>query len=165
MITSNHSKSRRNFLKAGIAYTLLSKTSRAELPRHPDIVVIGAGAAGLSATRTLQEGGLDVLLLESSNRIGGRAITDTSIFGIPYDLGASWLHTAHLNPFVSYGQQHGFEVYPEAGDATYFIENRRAEEDQIAAVNRLYRSASLLIPILVTRLGELNIIGTPRDGW
>ena len=141
MITSNHSKSRRNFLKAGIAYTLLSKTSRAELPRHPDIVVIGAGAAGLSATRMLQEGGLDVLLLESSSRIGGRAITDTSIFGIPYDLGASWLHTAHLNPFVSYGQQHGFDVYPEPGDDAYFIENRRAKDDETAEAKRLYYSA------------------------
>jgi len=140
MMDSNQSASRRSFLKASIAYALLPKTSHAKLSKYPDTVVIGAGAAGLAATRTLRAAGLDALLVESSNRIGGRAITDTTIFGIPYDLGASWLHTAHLNPFVSYGQKHGFEVYPEPGDNSYFIENSKAGDEETAAANRLYRS-------------------------
>ena len=38
-----------------------------------DVVVIGAGAAGIAATRRLVESGVDVLLLEARNRVGGRA--------------------------------------------------------------------------------------------
>lgn len=165
METCNHLKSRRGFLKASIASALLLKASRAEPAMQPDTVVIGAGAAGLAAARTLQEGGSDVLLLEGSNRIGGRAITDTTIFGIPYDLGASWLHSAHLNPFVSYGQQNGFDVYPEPGDNTYFIGNRKAKDDEAALAERLYRSAYQAIAAAGRRrqdISALEAIGSER---
>jgi len=164
MKNSNHSKSRRTFLKASIASTLLLKANHA-VAKQPDTVVIGAGAAGLAATRTLQEKGSDVLLVESSNRIGGRAITDNAIFGIPYDLGASWLHSAHLNPFISYGQQNGFDVYPEPGDNTYFIQNRRANDNETTTAQRLYRSAYQAIGTAGRRrqdISALEAIGSNR---
>ena len=165
MINEDHVLSRRRFLEAGLAFALLPKTGRAGLPSHPDTVVIGAGAAGLAAARTLRERGLDVLLVESSDRIGGRAFTDTTIFGIPYDLGASWLHAAHLNPFVSYGQQQGFDVYPEPGNYTYFVGNRRASNDETATADRLYRSAYQAISTAGRRrkdISALEAIGTER---
>ncbi|MEE2804943.1 MAG: FAD-dependent oxidoreductase, partial [Pseudomonadota bacterium] len=133
--------SRRRFLSASLALALLPHGVRAEFGSQPDIVVVGAGAAGLAATQTLLEHGANVLLIESSNRIGGRAVTDTTIFGTPYDLGASWLHAAHLNPFVTYGQNHGFDIYPEPGGYTYFIGNQQAGEKETAKVEHLYRSA------------------------
>ena len=40
------------------------------------VVVIGAGLAGITATRVLQDGGAEVTLLESSDRVGGRMATD-----------------------------------------------------------------------------------------
>ena len=158
MMDSNQSGSRRSFLKAGIAYALLPKTSHAKPSKYPDTVVIGAGAAGLSATRTLREEGFDALLVESSNRIGGRAITDTTIFGIPYDLGASWLHTAHLNPFISYGQKNGFDVYPEPGDNTYFIANTKVGNNEAVAANRLYRSTHQAIATAGRRNQDISAL-------
>lgn len=77
-----------------------------------DAVIVGAGAAGLSATRRLHEAGRRVICLESSDRIGGRAHTDTEIFGVPFDMGGHWLHYADVNSFVPIGQDHGFDLYP-----------------------------------------------------
>jgi monoamine oxidase len=58
-----------------------------------DVVIIGAGAAGLSAARELQARGLEVILLEARERIGGRVFThrdrDTVV---PIELGAEFIH-------------------------------------------------------------------------
>ena len=55
-----------------------------------DVVVIGAGAAGIGAARVLQEAGVAYRVLEARDRIGGRAWTDNS-FAVPVDLGCFWL--------------------------------------------------------------------------
>ncbi|HEU0223847.1 MAG TPA: NAD(P)/FAD-dependent oxidoreductase [Steroidobacteraceae bacterium] len=76
----------------------------------PDVVVIGAGGAGLTAARELLQSGHTVLVLEARDRIGGRAFTDTSL-GAPWDRGCSWLHASEVNPFVRYAREQGFEPY------------------------------------------------------
>lgn len=59
----------------------------------PDVVVIGAGAAGLSAARALHERGVDVLVLEARERVGGRVYTHRdSATSIPIELGAEFIH-------------------------------------------------------------------------
>lgn len=77
-----------------------------------DVIVIGAGAAGLAAMQALGESGLSALCIEAGNRIGGRAHTDTETFGIPFDRGAHWLHNAQINPFIDIGKALGFDLYP-----------------------------------------------------
>lgn len=75
-----------------------------------DIVVIGGGAAGVGALRTLADAGRDVLLLEAQDRLGGRAHT-VHIAGMPIDMGAGWLHSATKNPWAAIAEARGFEVY------------------------------------------------------
>lgn len=60
---------------------------------HADVVVIGAGMAGLAAARDLRAAGLDVLIVEARERIGGRVFTrhDTTL-GVPVELGAEFVH-------------------------------------------------------------------------
>jgi monoamine oxidase len=72
-----------------------------------DLVVVGAGAAGLAAARTALASGLTVVVLEAKGRIGGRAHTDTTL-GIPWDRGAHWLHDASRNPFAALADAEGF---------------------------------------------------------
>jgi monoamine oxidase len=76
----------------------------------PDVVVIGAGGAGLTAAKELLRTGASVLVLEARDRAGGRAFTDTSL-GPPWDRGCSWLHASDVNPFVGYAREQGFEPF------------------------------------------------------
>jgi monoamine oxidase len=55
-----------------------------------DVIVIGAGAAGLAAARELSIAGLDVIILEARNRIGGRI--NTHFDSLPIELGAEFVH-------------------------------------------------------------------------
>ncbi len=63
------------------------------------VVVIGGGAAGIAAARTLRQAGVDALLVEARQRLGGRAWTMGSRFG-PLDVGCGGLHSADRNPWA-----------------------------------------------------------------
>jgi len=78
-----------------------------------DVVVIGAGAAGLSATAELIKKRKSVICVEATDKIGGRCYTDNSIFGLPYDLGAHWLHCFSNNQIAEYGKKNkqDFQIY------------------------------------------------------
>ncbi|MCB1488589.1 MAG: FAD-dependent oxidoreductase [Bauldia sp.] len=76
-----------------------------------DVVVVGAGAAGLGAARTLAKAGKSVIVFEAMDRIGGRAFTETDTFGIPFDRGCAWLHAADRNPFFPEAQAAGWRMY------------------------------------------------------
>ena len=53
------------------------------LPSDPDVVIIGAGAAGLQAGRTLQHKGISFVIVEAATRVGGRAYTESARLGAP----------------------------------------------------------------------------------
>lgn len=60
---------------------------------HADAVVIGAGAAGLAAARFLAQSGVDVLVLEARDRVGGRAYSFFDANGdVSIELGAEFIH-------------------------------------------------------------------------
>ncbi|WP_374653396.1 flavin monoamine oxidase family protein [Dongia sp.] len=73
-----------------------------------DLVIIGAGAAGLAAARAAIAAGLNIELVEASHRIGGRGFTDTASFPAPFDLGCQWLHAASINPYTAIADRLGF---------------------------------------------------------
>lgn len=95
-----------------------------QLNSHPDVVVVGAGAAGISAARTLIQLGLDVTVVEAGDRIGGRCWTDNETFGVPYDVGAHWLHYGSDNFYLQYGRQNGFDIYPDPENFHLFRKNQ-----------------------------------------
>ena len=85
-------------------------------PEMYDAIVIGAGAAGVGAARTLVEGGARILVLEARNRLGGRIWCDNTTFPVPVDLGAQWFHQGLNNPLRVIAQQQGYttvhDVFP-----------------------------------------------------
>src|SRR5450432_1700355 len=102
---------RRNFLSASAAFAvtpaLRTDAWGAPLPREADIVVIGAGAAGIAAARRIQAANRKVIVVEASSQIGGRCITDTATFEVPFDRGARWIHNPDTNPMVKLARSVG----------------------------------------------------------
>src|SRR6201991_3500032 len=80
------------------------------LPSNVDVVIIGAGAAGLGAANALKDSGLSVIVLEARDRVGGRAHTIQAAPDVVFDVGCGWLDSANKNAFVSIAEQLGFEV-------------------------------------------------------
>ncbi|KAB0682540.1 flavin monoamine oxidase family protein [Aureimonas leprariae] len=75
-----------------------------------EVVVVGAGAAGIGAARALEAAGISCLVLEARDRIGGRAFTAADGRGEPIDLGCGWLHSGTRNPWVPLVEAMGFTV-------------------------------------------------------
>ena len=67
---------------------------------NADVIIIGAGVAGLSAASALRAQGVEALVLEAADHIGGRCVTNRTLVSQPFDLGASWLHSAEINPLA-----------------------------------------------------------------
>lgn len=59
------------------------------------VIVIGAGVAGLAAARRLRDAGVEVLVLEARDRIGGRVWTDHTFAAFPIEHGAELIHGEH----------------------------------------------------------------------
>lgn len=97
--------------RSALAALVGSVCTRAQAPTHPDVAIIGAGSAGLNAARRLHELGRTTVVLEARGRIGGRAFTETSTFGIPFDRGCAWLHKADDNPYTPLARQWGFTLF------------------------------------------------------
>ena len=107
-----------------------------------DVVVIGAGAAGIAAARTLHDARRSVAVVEARDRIGGRALTYQ--FGaFPLDLGAGHLHSADENDWARLAPALGFTVEqrPPSWARPAFQANfpLTEQEDYWAAWDRLYR--------------------------
>jgi monoamine oxidase len=102
-----------------------------------DIVVIGAGAAGLAATRTLIDSGLSVICLEARDRVGGRAWTDSETFGVPFDRGCAWLHSGDINPWRPIAADLGFTVIEQQQVWQSRVGSRWLGEDEDADWDRV----------------------------
>jgi monoamine oxidase len=137
--------SRRSFLAASaVAAANPSLAAPGVLVADTDIAIVGAGAAGIAAARRVQAAGRRCVLLEASDRLGGRCFTDTASFGVPVDRGAHWIHMPDINPVTRLAGPAGFDVYPAPPGQRMRIGPRYAREgemeDFLAAVVRANRA-------------------------
>ena len=108
-----------------------------------DVIIIGAGSAGLSAAKELTNQGLNYTIVEGSHRIGGRAYSEEIAPDVWFDLGCSYLHSAEHNPFVAIADDLGVVLGKEYGnffdgDQQRFYHNRVQLNDADAAACREY---------------------------
>jgi monoamine oxidase len=105
----------------------------AEAPRSGFIeaVVVGAGAAGIAAARRLAASKTRVVLVEAANAAGGRCVTDTATFDVPYDRGAHWIYASDINPVAKLAAQVGIDIYPAPPGQRLRIGRRFAREGEI----------------------------------
>lgn len=137
---------RRHVIAASVALPAapaLAQSAR-PVPAEVDVVVIGAGAAGIAAARRLQAAGRSVIVVEAKDRSGGRCIADTVNFGMPMDLGAHWIHAPSDNPLVDLARAAGFELYDDPERPRLMIKGRSPREGEweafAAALTRAQRA-------------------------
>ena len=87
-----------------------------------DVIVIGAGYAGLTATRELLKAGKNVLLLEARDRVGGRVWTQRFDDGSYVDLGGAWVGPTQ-DRLYALAHEFGVETFKtyEEGKSTQFF--------------------------------------------
>jgi len=125
---------RRLFLKTSLSGLALATIPNITLGQsNLDVVVIGAGSAGLSATAELMQKGVSVLCIEAMNRTGGRCYSDTSTFGVPTDIGGHWLHGFSENQLAKFGKKHKdkFKIYPEKAPSVVYDGKRKVEANEL----------------------------------
>ncbi|WP_156822568.1 FAD-dependent oxidoreductase [Demetria terragena] len=63
--------------------------------READVVIVGAGLSGLVAARELVRAGYEPVVLEASDRVGGRILSEEVQPGVFLELGAQWIGDTH----------------------------------------------------------------------
>lgn len=131
---------RRAFLASSFAAA--AAPAFAALPaRETDVVVIGAGAAGIAAARRIAAANRKVVIVEAAPRLGGRCATDVSTFASPFDLGAHALFDPQTNPLTKFARPLGFDVHAPPHGLKMRIGRRFARpgemEDYLSTVVRV----------------------------
>ncbi len=104
----------------GLAFSQLEVT-RAELMSTVDVVVIGAGAAGMMAATQLKKAGKSVAVLEANDRVGGR-LKRGEIAGQAIDLGGQWVGPSQTRA-LEVGKELGLTLYPTNVTGPFLIEH------------------------------------------
>lgn len=123
--------SRRSFLASSAALTAASATSAIAQSSDVDVAIVGAGAAGIAAARRLIAAKRRVLVLEATSRPGGRCITETQSFGIPFDRGAHWLHLPDQNALAKLAPATGLDIYRAPQGQKLRVGRRTAREGEL----------------------------------
>jgi monoamine oxidase len=139
---------RRDFLWGSAALAAMPTLGRpawgAPLPREADIVVIGAGAAGIAAARRGVAANRKVIVVEAASQAGGRCITDISTFDVPFDRGARWIHNPETNPMIRLARAAGLDIQPAPSGQKIRIGRRNARpgetEEFLAALVKANRA-------------------------
>jgi len=132
--------SRRSFLASSAAALAAGPAIAKPAPAATaatDVVIVGAGAAGIAAARRIAAAGRKFIVIEAENHIGGRCITETRTFGVAYDRGAHWIHTPEINPLTKMPLRGGISIYAAPPNQKVRIGRRNARagelEDFLAA--------------------------------
>src|SRR5580658_3070771 len=103
---------------------------RRALPVRADVIVIGAGAAGVFAMRELVRAGLTAICVEARNRIGGRIFTRRSLARHPIELGAEFVH-GESNVVHQLCREYGLTLVPHVGEAYSWFDGQLIPDSQL----------------------------------
>jgi monoamine oxidase len=131
------------------------------------VIVVGAGLAGLTLGRVLRDAGIDVVVLEARDRIGGRVHT-AGVGAARVDLGAAWLHGIVDHPAADVADAAGLAyvrdrspwdvVYDEASD-------RRLGDSGWSRLDRFAEAFPDALPGLRRQLGRGVSVADGREAW
>ena len=124
--------------------------------QEAEVVVVGAGLAGLSSARRLSARGRDVVVLEARDRVGGRVLTARLSGGRAVELGGQW---------IGPGQHRMDALVRELGLNT--VATHTQGDNLFEFGGRTWRSAGALPPVPFLAwldIAQLAARGLPKDG-
>jgi monoamine oxidase len=143
------SLSRRTFVAGSAALAAAPALGAVSASGDTDIAIIGAGAAGIAAARKVAAAGKRFALIEAASAIGGRCVTETHTFGMPFDRGAHWIRMPDINPVAKLSARSGLDIYPAPPGQKVRAGKRYAREGEmeeylsaIVRANRAIREAA-----------------------
>src|SRR4051812_29343030 len=94
--------------------------------RTADVVVVGAGLAGLTAARALQHAGKSVVVLEARDRVGGRTLNHPIPRGHVGDIGGTWIGPTQ-DRIAALAKEYGVHAFvqPDDGKQVYYAQGRK----------------------------------------
>ena len=121
------------------------------------VIVVGAGMAGLGAARALSGSGLEGLILEASDRVGGR-VWGQDFAGLPVDLGAMFIEgTSEDNPIMGLMGEYGLDLQMgKSRQRVGFDQGKRLSKAETVAASRTMASG-------LSRLKRCGHTGEPND--
>jgi monoamine oxidase len=163
--------SRRSFLAGSAASAgaaALPARRAASAPAVPgtgdfDTVIVGAGAAGIAAAKRLAVAGRRYVIIEAADHIGGRCITDSRTFGMPFDRGAHWIHLPDSNPVAKFAPGRGIEIYPAPRSQKVRIGLRYAREKELEDFLAVQVRATRAIDDAARKVDEACASALPSD--
>ncbi len=106
-----------------------------------EVIIVGAGAAGLAAARTLIDAEKSIAVLEARDRVGGRAWSEAGFFGHDIDHGASFIHVEADNPWTAIADQLGFSTFTDRRRRHLFVDGKPASDNDVNAFMRARQDA------------------------
>jgi monoamine oxidase len=169
---------RRDILTAAAAFAAPALPALAASGEY-DVVIVGAGAAGIAAGRRIAPTGKSYVILEAASRAGGRIASASLPSGAVYDRGANRFSAPSRNPLVAIARAERLKLYEpspgrrlyvgarEARDGEYddFTASLRRANRTIAAVAELGRdiAAARALPELGDWLGTVAFVLGPLN--
>jgi monoamine oxidase len=122
-----------------------------------DVIIIGAGAAGLSAAKELGKQGISFIVVEASHRIGGRAYSEEIAPDVWFDLGCAYLVAGpdaknlidESNPFIDFAKNQGAVIEEYQYDSHYIYNGTPLDENEVKAQEAYYEECEEAIRSIV----------------
>jgi monoamine oxidase len=136
----------------------------ANSPARVDVVVVGAGLAGLSAARDLQAADVSVLVLEARNRVGGRLLNHTLENGAVVEVGGQWVGPTQ-DRVLSLAEELGIGLFPTYIEGEHFLAADGNVERYSGEDFHLPGDALADVGGMWERLGQMAVGVPPEAPW
>lgn len=173
-MTNGFSSSRRDLFKVGAVASLsgiMNSPAQAEKSQerrhfdiHADVIVVGAGFAGITAAKLLVEAGKKVVVLEARNRIGGRTHTEDVLPGLTLDVGGQWVGPTQLRVMRAI-RDHKIPLFPTFNSGENIFENRGKLAQYTGTIPTMNPLALADLGLAMSRLDKLALTVDLQNPW
>ena len=129
-----------------------------------DVVVVGAGLAGLAAARTIAGAGRSVAIMEARDRVGGRTLNVTIEAGKSVEIGGQWVGPTQTKALALI-EELGLETFPTYREGRNLFERRGRLHSYGGSIPRVSPMALAEVGMTLARLKRMSRSVEPATPW